>query len=318
MMRKSTDSIAGMSLGGGKKENFFFCLLEYFENEKRWFLTSLNQLKEEGHLTQDEAITTWVDNTSTKRLVVDFPQTKPTCETCNLVCPGVENCHHPVVKDINEVIHNLLNEDLKRIKDNPKKYEQEREEGLKYDHMRSILDHETYEHILSRSFKRKLKKGFVPYWNRPIDFWLWLNYYDQMLDTFGTTYDSFGNVSVMLLYKFHYLLRHLPGDLQIYESNLYIILLELYRSQVITRKTIMEVQDINVSTLARVKIARAIEKHFNIFIYDKDLELISKNKKAFESFILAVSGKAMVKGQIKKIPELGVQEKSHFIVPKFS
>ena len=317
-MKKSISSIAGMSLGGGKKENFFLCLLEFFEDENRWFLTSMNQVKEEGHLTQDEAITTWVDDSSLKRLIVDFPQTKPTCETCNLVCPGVENCHHPVVNNIDKMIKYLLNEDLKRINENPKKYEQEREEDNKYDYHRNVLDEETSHHILSKSFKRKLKKGFIPYWNRPIDFWIWLNYYDQMLKTYGVTYDSFGTVSVMLLYKFHYLLRHLPPDLQIFESNIHIILLELCRSGIIRKKDLVELQDLNVSTLARVNVARAIEKKLDIFIYNKDLELISKNKKAFESFLLAVAGQALVKKSITKIPELGVQEKSNFIAPQFS
>ena len=37
---------AGMSLGGGKRENFFFRLLEHFPKEDRWFLTSLKQVKD--------------------------------------------------------------------------------------------------------------------------------------------------------------------------------------------------------------------------------------------------------------------------------
>ena len=85
MLSEKTNSIAGMSLGGGKKENFFFCLLEFFKKDNRWFLTSLNQVKEESHLTQDEAITNWVESSSLKQLIVDFPLSKPPCETCDLV-----------------------------------------------------------------------------------------------------------------------------------------------------------------------------------------------------------------------------------------
>ena len=39
-------NIAGMSMKGGKKDNFFFCLLEYFPKKERWFLNSLLQVKE--------------------------------------------------------------------------------------------------------------------------------------------------------------------------------------------------------------------------------------------------------------------------------
>lgn len=318
MLTEKSNSIAGMSLGGGKKENFFFCLLEFYQEEDRWFLTSLKQVKEEENLTKDEVITTWVEGTSLKQLIVDFPLSKPPCETCNLVCPGVQHCHHPVVKDIKGVIQEVLNEDSKFINENPKRYEQERNEDDLVNYGQSVLDKETRSHILSKSFKRKLKKGFTPYWNRPIDFWIWLNYYDQMLNTFNLTYDSFGNVSVMLLHKFHYLLRHLPRELQIFESNVSIALLELYRSKVITRKHILELQDMNVSTLARVRVAKQIEQKLNIFIYNKDLDLISKNPKAFDSFILAVAGQSLILNRLKKIPELGVKENSRFIIPLFS
>lgn len=318
MLTEKTNSIAGMSLGGGKKENFFFCLLEYFEKDDRWFLTSLKQVKEESNLSQDEAITTWVESSSLKQLIVDFPLTKPPCETCDLVCPGVEICHHPVVVKVKNVLDELISDDLKLIKENPKKYEQERVENELVHYGRSVLENETNDHILSKSFKRKLKKGFIPYWNRPIDFWIWLNYYDQMLKTFNITYDSFGNISIMLMHKFHYLLRHLPRGLQIYESNVCIALLELYRAKIITKKNMVELNDMNVSTLARVRIAKLIEEKLNIFIYNKDLDLISKNPKAFDSFILATAGQRLILEKTKGIPDFGGKDNSKFIVPLFS
>jgi hypothetical protein len=318
MLTERSNSIAGMSLGGGKKENFFFCLLEFYQNEDRWFLTSLNQVKEESKLTQDEAIMTWVESSGLKQLIVDFPLTKPPCETCDLVCPGVKNCHHPVVKTIQSKIDELMSVDQDFIVSNPKKYEQERVEDSMVHYTKSILDKETDDHILSKSFKRKLKKGFVPYWNRPIDFWIWRNYYDQMLKMFNISYDSFGNVSIMLMHKFHYLLRHLPRELQIFESNVQIALLELMREKIISKKNLLELQDMNVSTLARVQVAKQIEKKLNIFIYQKDLEIISKNPKAFDSFILAIVGKNLIMEQTKKIPDFGVKDNSKFVIPKFS
>lgn len=313
-----TNSIAGMSIGGGKKENFFFCLLEYFETDNRWFLTSLKDVAEEDSISKDDVITDWIEKSNLEHLMVDFPLTKPACETCDLECPGIVKCHHPVVTEVKGLMQELLDEDYALEAQNPKKYEQERNLDDEIHYTKSVLEKETTDHILSKSFKRKLKKGYIPYWNRPVDFWIWKNYYDQLLKTFDISYDSFGNVSIMLLYKFHYLLRHLPSDLKIFESNVPIILLELYRSKIITKKHLIEIQDINLNTLARIKIAKEIEKSLNIFIYEKDLELISKKPKAFDSFLLAVAGHRLILKQTRDIPGFGVKDNSKFIVPKFS
>ena len=105
--------------------------------------------------------------------------------------------------------------------------------------------------------------------------------------------------------------------LEIYESNTQIILLELYRAKIITKKHILELSDLNVSTLARIRVAKKIEEKLNVFIYDKDLELISKHPKAFDSFLLAVAGRSLILEQTKKIPEFGIKDKSRFSVPLF-
>lgn len=309
-------TIAGMSLGGGKKENFFFCLIEFFENENRWFLKSLYQVKEESNLTNDEVITTWVEGSDVKKIVVDFPLTRPPCETCQLVCPGTELCHNEEVTTVRNQMQELLGEDRKLVQENPKKYEQERVEDDRVHYTKSVLSKETNHHILSKSFKRKLKKGFIPYWNRPVDFWIWKHYYDQLLSLFNISFDSFGNVSVMLMHKFNYLLRHLPRDLNIMESDTHLCLIELYRAGIINKRHLMDLKDISLSALARVQIAKQIEARLNVFIYEKDLELISKNPKAFDSFILAVIGRCYILGQLRNV-DIG-EKRSSFIVPDFS
>lgn len=317
MDQNQSKSIAGMSLGGGRKENFFFCLLEFFEDKDRWFLTTLKQVKDEQKLDRDSAITAWVDNYSLKQLIVDFPLTKPPCESCDLNCPGTQSCHHPVVKNVRDKIEMLVDEDHKLSTENPKRYEQQRNHDDEVHFSKSVLEKETHDHILSKSFKRRLRKGFIPYWNRPIDFWVWKHYYDQLLKTFNISYDSYGSVSIMLMNRFRYLLRHLPSDLSLYESNSCIILLELYRSKIITKKHLIELDDINIAPLARIQVAKEVEKNLNIFIYEKDLELIAKNPKAFDSFLLAVGGKRLIEKSIKKIPDFGEKNPPKFIVPEF-
>lgn len=312
------ESIAGMSLGGGRKENFFFALLEYFDDQKRWFLTTIKQVKDEEKLDSDETITNWITNYKLKELVVDFPLTKPHCIGCELSCPGTKNCHHPSVKAIREDIKELVEYDIKLSSSNPKKYEQERVEDNMVNYSKSVMDKETSHHILSKPFKRKLKKGYLPYWNRPIDYWVWKNYYDQILNIFNISYDSFGNVSVMLMHRFEYLLKHLPQNLSLYESSYHIALLELYRSKIITKKNIIELNDLDMAPLARLQIAKQIDQKLGVFVYEKELALIAKNSKAFDSFILAIAGMALKKKDVRHIDLLSSSdEKPRFVSPLF-
>ncbi len=169
-------NVAGLSLGGGRRENFFFCLLEHYPDKGRWFLKSLHQVKDEEIQDRDEIITSWINQYGLRKLVVDFPLSRPPCESCQLKCPGANACPQPPVIEVRKEMHELLSTDARLEKENPKKYEQARNLAEETDWGRDLLHKTSDEHILSRSFKRKLRKGFVPYWHRPIDFWIWENY----------------------------------------------------------------------------------------------------------------------------------------------
>lgn len=311
-------NVAGMSLGGGRKENFFFSLLEYYPDKERWFLKSLHQVKDEEIRDRDEIIASWVLQYGLKQLVVDFPLSKPPCEeSCLNNCLGASECPRPQVLAVRYEMQKLLEEDAEFHRKNPKKYEQERIAAQEVDYSKNILKKNTDEHLLSKSFKRKLRKGFTPYWHRPIDFWVWKNYYDQLLDVFRISYESFGNVSVMLLARLNYLLRHLPEDLTMYESNIQIALIELYRARVVSKSLLLQLFDLELVSVAREQIVRNIEKHMEIFIYDNDLETIIKNSDAFDSFILSVVGQKMLMKGLRKIPDWGNSDGGNFIVPSF-
>lgn len=307
-----------MSLGGGRKENFFFSLLEYYPEKKRWFLKSLHQVKDEEIRDRDEIITSWVETYGLKQLVVDFPLSRPPCEeSCLPECPGAKSCPRPSVTAVREEMQELLEEDAQFHQSNPKKYEQERVTSQEVDYSKNLLKKNTDEHMLSRSFKRKLRKGFTPYWHRPIDFWVWKNYYDQLLEVFKISYESFGNVSVMLLARLNYLTRHLPHDLKMYESNIHICLIELYRARIVSKSLLLQLFDLDLVTTSREQIVRNIERHMEIFIYDNDLETIIKNSQAFESFLLSVIGQRMLMNGLRKIPVWGNSDGGNFIVPSF-
>lgn len=317
-MGSEIKNVAGMSLGGGRKENFFFSLLEYFPETKRWFLTSLHQVKDEEIRDRDEIIAGWINQYGLTQLVVDFPLSKPPCEeSCLPECQGANFCPRECVVEVREEMDRLLQEDARLHEENPKRYEQERIAAGEIDYSKNLMGKNTDEHLLSRSFKRKLRKGFTPYWHRPIDFWVWKNYYDQLLEVFKISYESFGNVSVMLLAKLNYLVRHLPKNLTMYESNVQISLIELYRAKIIGKSVMFQLFDLDLAPSAREHIVHNIEKHLGIFIYEKDLDTIMKNPHAFDSFILSVVGQRMLMEKLREIPEWGNADGGNFVVPAF-
>lgn len=311
-------NVAGMSLGGGRKENFFFSLLEYYPDKKRWFLKSLHQVKDEEIRDRDEIITAWVSQYGLTELVVDFPLSKPPCEeSCLPECNGANVCPRASVVEVRSEMQKLLDEDAEFYAKNPKKYEQDRVTSLEVDYSKNLLKKNTDEHMLSKSFKRKLRKGFTPYWHRPIDFWVWKNYYDQLLEVFKISYESFGNVSFMLLSRLNYLLRHLPKDLRMYESNIQICLIELYRARVVSKSLLLQLFDLDLASSAREQIIHNIERTMEIFIYENDFDTIVKNSQAFDSFILSVVGQRMLMNGLREIPSWGNSDGGNFIVPSF-
>lgn len=317
-MSNSNNIIAGMSLGGGKRENVFFCLLEFYPDQKRWFLKSLKQVQDEDVGNSDKAITGWIEEFDLKNMVVDFPLSGSQCDTCTLECPGTDRCLDPQVLKVREMILDLMEEDRKIYQQNPKRYEEERNEDNMIQYSRNRVNEQTDDHLLSKSFKRKLKKGFLPYWNRPLDMWVWRNYYDQLLHQFQISYDSFGNVSTMLLAKFNYLKKHMPKGLALHEADSKICLIELMRSRIISKNMLDMLSDIEQGIIGRLEIIKAVEKKLGVFIYDHDLETLSKNPKAFDSFLLALVGLCLLKNENVPLPQWAQVNGANFVVPNFS
>jgi hypothetical protein len=302
---------------GGRNDNFYFCLIEYFPENKRWFLKSLLPVKEEEAADTDEAIRSWIHKYEVKQLVVDFPLSKPASETSEYDENGKLNCPDNSLATVMDKIKDLLDEDQKLINSNPKKYEQERNKADEIVYNRDIFSKETAHHLLSRSFKRRLKKGFLPYWNRTLDFWVWKYYYDQILELFNTSFDSFGNVSLMILFRFNYIKRQFPKDLEFFEANEQIILVELLRSKIILKKDISLLNDIDIGIEVRLDTIKKIESKLDIFIYNHDLELLVKNPRAFDSFLLALAGQNVLQGKNREMPDWTKPEETKFIIPNF-
>lgn len=310
-------NIAGLSLSGGRKDNFFFCLLEYYGDTERWFLKSLLQVKDETEMGGDDAIRKWAEDFDIQDLVVDFPLTNPPCHECELECPGIKNCLVDDVRLVRERMFTLLETDREIHVNDPKLYERDRVESQTIQGERESLKKQPSIPMLSKSFKRRMRKGFLPYWNRSIDLWIWENYYDQLLKLFNVSYDSFGNASLMLLSRFAYIQRHLPQKINLFETFIPLVMIELLRSNIIGQNMIKNLKDIEGNTQARLSIVKSIEDKLGIFIYEHDLNLLCHNPKAFDSFLLAVTGQMIVQDSLKTIPSWCKKDNHHFAIPEF-
>ncbi|MCF8060440.1 MAG: hypothetical protein K9K67_14150 [Bacteriovoracaceae bacterium] len=302
---------------GGRRDQFFFCLIEHFEEDNRWFLRSLLQVKDEDGLSGDEAIRTWIEKFKVKQMVLDFPLSQPACATCLLDCPGSHNCPEPSVLEVRKKMQEILDQDELLREENPKKYEQDRNFEDLFDYGRNLDSTPATNYMLSRSFKRRLKKGFIPYWNRALDFWVWCHYYNQILEIFNLSFDSFGSTSLMVQSRFSYLRRHFPEHLRLFEANGSIVLIELLRAGIILKKDLHDLADIEFGVDARIDIIRKIEKGLNIFIYDHDFELLVRNPRAFDSFLLAIAGQNKLMKLNSELPLWTRPQEVNFISPIF-
>ncbi len=303
---------------GGRRDQFFFCLIEHFEEDNRWFLRSLLQVKDEDGLTGDEAIRTWIEKFKVKQMVLDFPLSQPACATCLIDCPGSNNCPEPSVVEVRRQMEGILEQDELLRKENPKKYEQDRNSEDLFDYNRNFDSRLATNYMLTRAFKRRLKKGFIPYWNRALDFWVWSHYYNQLLEIFNLSFDSFGSTSLMVQSRFSYLRRHFPEYLSLFEANGPTVLIGLLRAGIIVKNDLHTLGDIELSLDARIDIIRKIEKGLNIFIYDHDFELLVRNPRAFDSFLLAIAGQNKLLGLNAKLPDWTRPQEVNFIAPLFS
>lgn len=310
--RDPNHTVAGLSMKGGQKENFFLCLIQYFPQYSRWSLTKLSQVKDYP-IGGDNTLKSWVKEHDLRHLVLDFPLEQPACLNCDLVCPGTQDCIDPTIEDIREQISIILKQDEDLYNKDPKHYERLR---LKME-MTYTLKQERPQQIISKSLKRRLKKGVTPYWHRGIDLWIWQEYYDIFLSFFKTSYDSLGGSSLMLMNRFEYIKRHLPKSVSLWESDPRLVLLELLGSDIIKERYLRGIGNLDEARISRKAIIKNIEVKLKIFIYESEQQTLEENLKAFDSFLLALSGIFLQKKWLHKLPSWANQSQM-FIAPDVS
>lgn len=100
---KSQDVVRfiGISLAGGKSDKACVAVLEYYPENKKLFLSRLfEKIKSDEQISADLKIHELIeqDPSHTKYVAFDIPWRLPTCITCQLKCPGFENCHEPHIE----------------------------------------------------------------------------------------------------------------------------------------------------------------------------------------------------------------------------
>jgi hypothetical protein len=121
----------------------------------------------------------------------------------------------------------------------------------------------------------------------------------------------------MILSRFSYIKRHFPKNLVLFEANAHIIIVELLRAKIILKKDIELLSDIELGTEIRLDVIKKIENKLDIFIYNHDLEILVKNPRAFDSFLLALAGQNILQNKTLTLPAWTNPENTRFIIPQF-
>ena len=312
-----TQKVAGVYFFGNKLSRFIACIFDFYAPGNRWILDELYFSENEKNSNSPVVFEEWIKTTEIADLIINVPMTSPICETCQLICPGEEKCHHPVIKSIRHKIVNELDKDFKLEKSNPKAYERYRDNMSKYSSDHKFFNRGNSD-PLSKSLKKKLRKGFTPYWSRPIDLYIWLNYYDELIQIFNYSYDSFGQTSLMNLKRFSYLKRHLKG-INVWESSIHINFLEMLKSDILLPEDLIGMKYVDEFSVSnRKKIVSKLETSLNIFIKMEDTAIFTFDPKAINALNLGLCAIRNAMSEKHQLPDWCQGNHPNFIIPNFS
>lgn len=308
--------IAGVYFHSGKTSQFIACVFDYFATGERWILEKL-YFSGDSNIPSNENFEEWVKANNITDIVVNFPISNTICDNCDLECPGEEKCSNTTVVEMKKVISNLLEQDQFFELNNPKEYERARNKQDEYVHQQKVYSLDKINSLLTKSLKKRLRRGLIPYWNRPIDLYIWENYYDQLIQVFNFSYDSFGHTSLMNLKRFNYLKKHL-AYVNIWEANIYLIFLELLKANYLSPEDLFGMKYVDeFSVSLRKSIVSKIEKNLNIYIKNEDSAVLTFDPRAINAFILSLAGISKVKNNSKQLPQWCLPINKNFIVPDF-
>lgn len=91
----------GLSLGGGKADKACLAVVEYYPEFQKVFLVKIyEKIKNQDKMSADLIIHDLIMQyrESLQSVSFDVPLSLPKCMTCELKCPGYENCGEPEIK----------------------------------------------------------------------------------------------------------------------------------------------------------------------------------------------------------------------------
>ena len=257
--------VLGLSIGLGKKDEYWVCLLENYPNQDRWFVSSLKKFSSDFG---EDGLIDWIRKNKIKKCYLDIPFTIPTCEICDLKCPGQLACEHPETKKMRESI---------RINQKEK---------------------------MPKAMKKRSKIGYNPIYHRPFDFWVWQNKTDPMQEQMAYNYEGFFSLSYKQVKKVKYLRTLLESDTIFFESNKYLLFLELSNHKIISKKLFNQLKEFDTIVRAKEDLILGIEEDFILFLSDADFEIIRKQPKALACFLSALSGLCHHQGKNRVLDDM--------------
>jgi hypothetical protein len=137
--------------------------------------------------------------------------------------------------------------------------------------------------LYQESEKRKPKKLFTPYTQRPVDLWL-----QQKGEEGLDIQHAFGANLAPLVARAHFIRRRLQLDC--FETNPKIAVLRLGAAMKVNKSQLKVYRNSVGGDEARRIILQAMNDQLGIFFYVHDLKLMTENFHAFESFVCAFTG----------------------------
>src|SRR5690606_8683716 len=104
-------------------------------------------------------------------------------------------------------------------------------------------------------------------------------FHDLTLEMFKSSFESFGQLSTNTLQRFRYFLKHIPNEINVYESSPLFFYLELFRNGLVSRFDLEKLSDIELVTAIRGRILDGVDQLLDVFVYENDRENLIKDSR---------------------------------------
>ncbi len=272
----------GIDLAGAKNQKTTLAALEYYPKQNKIFLLDIfDQLGEEKNFTADEAILERIKEFGKETSIIgtSVPLSLPPCITCiKKQCPMPAKCKVPSIK---------------WMRDQFKKAEK------------------------SVSKEKHLKrKSFTPYTQRPIELWLRYRIFPKIEERYRFEIDeTLGGNRAPLTARMNYLQRHIK-KLKLVEISPKLSLGLLSKKHKIPIRLFDSYRDIERGVFSRKQILESLTQKCGIFVYQKDLNILSKNINAFHAFICAYTALLQHEEKCELKPKFFPKDASWISYPK--